>query len=170
MAAQSAGDPIAHGFLNPPDDAKPRVWWHWMGANITKEGIEKDLEWMKRVGIGGFQNFEGNLGVPQVVEKPIGYMTPEWKDAFRFAMQTAERLGLEGAVASSPGWSETGGPWVKPEQAMKKYVFMRNQNRFSTICFATTGLAIVCTLAARLLPPEPAGSAPSRRPKSRKQE
>ena len=27
------------------------------------------------------------------------------------------------AIASSPGWSETGGPWVKPEQAMKKLVW-----------------------------------------------
>jgi hypothetical protein len=27
------------------------------------------------------------------------------------------------ALFSSPGWSETGGPWVKPEQAMKKLVW-----------------------------------------------
>src|SRR6185312_15797692 len=27
------------GFANPPDSAKPRVWWHWIGGNVTKEGI-----------------------------------------------------------------------------------------------------------------------------------
>jgi hypothetical protein len=32
-------------------------------------------------------------------------------------------LGLEFAIAGSPGWSESGGPWVKPEQAMKKLVW-----------------------------------------------
>jgi hypothetical protein len=52
--AQSAGDPIQRGFLNPPDSAKPRVWWHWMNGNVSKEGIKADLEWMKRAGIGGF--------------------------------------------------------------------------------------------------------------------
>ncbi len=24
-------------FLNPPATARPRVWWHWMNGNITKE-------------------------------------------------------------------------------------------------------------------------------------
>jgi hypothetical protein len=32
-----------------------------MSGNITKDGIKADLEWMKRVGIGGFQNFDANL-------------------------------------------------------------------------------------------------------------
>ena len=50
-------------------------------------------------------------------------MTPEWKDAFRYAAGLADELGLEMAIASSPGWSETGGPWVKPAQAMKKLVW-----------------------------------------------
>src|SRR5207302_1474767 len=35
----------------------------------------------------------------------------------------ADRLGLEEAIAGSPGWSESGGPWVKPNQGMKKVVW-----------------------------------------------
>ena len=37
------GDPLQKGFSDPPDGAKPRVWWHWMSGNITKEGIKSDL-------------------------------------------------------------------------------------------------------------------------------
>jgi len=114
---------LEQGFDTPPDEAKPRVWWHWMNGNITKEGITADLEWMKRVGIGGFQNFDAALGRDQVVEKRLVYMTPEWKDAFRHATELADRLGLEEAIAGSPGWSESGGPWVTPKQAMKKLVW-----------------------------------------------
>ena len=44
---------LEQGFRNPPDSAKPRTWWHWTGGNITKDGITKDLEWFKRVGIAG---------------------------------------------------------------------------------------------------------------------
>ena len=44
-------------------------------------------------------------------------MTPEWKDAFRFAAAEAGDNGLEMAIAASPGWSETGGPWVKAKEA-----------------------------------------------------
>ena len=116
-------DTLEREFLNPPATARPRVWWHWMNGNITKEGIKLDLEWMKRVGIGGFQNFDAALNTPQVVEKRLPYMTPEWKDAFRYAAGLADEFGLEMAIASSPGWSETGGPWVKPPQGMKKFVW-----------------------------------------------
>ncbi len=110
-------------FQTPPDDAKPRVWWHWMNGNVTKEGIRADLEWMNRVGIGGFQNFDAGMATTQVVDERLIYMTPEWKDAFSFTTNLADSLGLEMAIAGSPGWSESGGPWVKPEEAMKKYVW-----------------------------------------------
>jgi len=118
-----AQSPLLQDFQTPPSAAKPRVWWHWMNGNITKEGIQKDLEWMSRVGIGGFQNFDANLFTPVVVPKKLVFMTPEWKDAFKFMTQTADQNGLEMAIAGSPGWSVTGGPWVEPKDAMKKYVW-----------------------------------------------
>jgi alpha-L-rhamnosidase len=123
MSAPALADPLDDGFKNPPNGARPRVWWHWMNGNVTEEGVKLDLEWMKRIGIGGIQNFDAQLRTPQVVEKRLVYMTPEWKKAFRFAAQKADELGLEMAIAASPGWSETGGPWVKPEDGMKKFVW-----------------------------------------------
>jgi len=122
-AEKNDGKNLESGFLNPPESAKPRVWWHWMNGNVTKEGIRADLEWMHRIGIGGFQNFDASLMTPQIVEKRLVYMTPEWKDAFKFTTWLADSLGLEMAIAGSPGWSESGGPWVEPGQAMKKFVW-----------------------------------------------
>ena len=122
-AGQKQTHPLLAGFQDPPNEARPRVWWHWMHGNVTKDGIAKDLAWMKQVGIGGFQNFDANLDTPQVVDEPLRYMTPEWKDAFRFAASEAARLDLEMAIAASPGWSETGGPWVPPEDGVKKVVW-----------------------------------------------
>lgn len=119
----TAKDSLYKNFVNPPNAAKPRVWWHWMNGNITVDGIRKDLEWMHRVGIGGFQNFDASLMTPQIVAKRLTYMTPEWKDAFRFTTKLADSLHLEMAIAGSPGWSESGGPWVQPQDGMKKYVW-----------------------------------------------
>ena len=123
--SKPAGENVSmeNGFIKPPESARPRVWWHWMNGNITKYGIRKDLEWMHRIGIGGFQNFDASLMTPQVVNERLVYMTPAWKDVFRFTTDLADSLGLEMAIAGSPGWSESGGPWVKPEEAMKKYVW-----------------------------------------------
>lgn len=110
-------------FQNPPNAAKPRVWWHWMNGNVTKEGIQKDLDWMQRTGIGGFQNFDANLFTPVVVPTKLVFMTPEWKEAFKFTTLLADKKGLEMAIAGSPGWSVTGGPWVEPKDGMKKFVW-----------------------------------------------
>jgi hypothetical protein len=123
IPAMALADPLADGFRDPPASARPRVWWHWMNGNVTREGIAKDLAWMKRAGIGGFQAFDANQETPQIVKKRLAYMTPEWKDAFRYTVELADELGLEMAIAAAPGWSETGGPWVTPEDGMKKLVW-----------------------------------------------
>lgn len=34
---------LASQFRDPPQSARPRVWWHRMNGNITKDGIAKDL-------------------------------------------------------------------------------------------------------------------------------
>jgi hypothetical protein len=121
--AQSGADVLRAGFANPPASARPRTWWHWTGGNITLDGISRDLEWMERVGIAGFQLADVSAGSGQSVEPKIEFGTPEWYDAVRHAAAEADRLDLEMALFSSPGWSETGGPWVTPEQGMQRMVW-----------------------------------------------
>lgn len=124
-----ASDDLAKGFQTPPDSAKPRVWWHWMNGNVTEEGIRQDLEWMAQTGIGGVQNFMGGFErpfagyTPPDVANPVILFSPEWGRALRYSVELSDRLGLEFTVASSAGWSLTGGSWVKPAQAMKKLVW-----------------------------------------------
>ena len=126
LIAQTQAE-MEKNFAQPPDSAKPRVWWHWLSGNVTKEGITADLEWMHRVGIGGFQMFDGDLSTPRFVDHPLTWMTPEWKDAWHHAAAEADRLHLEMGMAASGGWSETAGPWVQPQQGMKKYVWSETE-------------------------------------------
>ena len=120
---QEKTDLLKEGFENPPSHVRPQVWWHWMNGNITKDGIRKDIEWFKRIGLGGFHVFDASFSTPQVVEERLVYMTEQWQDAFKYAIDLADSLGLEVTIPSSPGFSSTGGPWVKPEEAMKKIVW-----------------------------------------------
>jgi hypothetical protein len=113
-------DELRNGFVAPPNEAKPRVWWHWMNGNVTWEGAKADMDWMNRVGIGGLQSFDAGQATPQVVETRLPYMTVGWKDVFRKTAAYADSLGLELGIAASPGWSETGGPWVTAADGMKK--------------------------------------------------
>ena len=121
--AQDQNNTLEKDFLTPPNVAKPRVWWHWMNGNISKDGIAKDLAWMNRIGIGGFMNFDAAMQTPQIVTKRLSYMDPDWKDAFQFATKLANSLHLEMAIAGSPGWSESGGSWVPAKDGMKKLVW-----------------------------------------------
>ncbi len=123
LSGQTGNIRLEDGFKNPPEAAKPRTWWHWTNSNITKEGITKDLEWMKRSGIGGMQLADVASGQGQTVERKLLFMSPEWLDAVKHAASESQRLGLEMTMFSSAGWSLTGGPWVKQEEAMKKLVW-----------------------------------------------
>ena len=116
-------DKLEQEFKSPPNAAKPRVWWHWMNGNITKEGIRLDLEWMHRVGIGGFQNFDASLFAATGGGEAPGLHDAGVEGRLPYATTLADQLGLEEAIAGSPGWSEIGGPWVTPAQAMKKFVW-----------------------------------------------
>jgi hypothetical protein len=127
--AQNAEGELEENFKNPPDSAKPHAWWHWMNGNVTKEGITADLEWMRRAGLAGMQLVDADLGTPQFVEQRLVWMTPPWKDAFRHAVNESQRLGLEMDMEAAGGWSETGGPWVKPEAGMKKIVWTETSAR-----------------------------------------
>jgi len=44
-------DTLKAGFLNPPDSARPGVYWYFMDGNMSKEAMTKDLESMKKVGL-----------------------------------------------------------------------------------------------------------------------
>lgn len=87
-----------------------------MNGMVTREGITKDLEEMKKAGLGGAQMFHVTDGIPP---GPVGYMTPQWRALVKHAVQTADRLGLELCIHNCAGWSSSGGPWIKPEQAMQ---------------------------------------------------
>lgn len=124
--AQSA-DPLEKSFANPPADARPQTWWHWVNGDVTKEGITADLESMARIGIGGAQIF--NVAQHDALLRhteppgPVQTLGPEWRALTRHAIQEAERLGLELTIHNCPGWSESGGPWVPVDQSMQKVVW-----------------------------------------------
>ena len=115
-----ANDSLSDGFANPPPAARSQVWWHWMNGNVTKEGITADLEAMAKAGIGGATIFDVTDHIP---EGNVGFATDEWFEMLRHADAEARRLGLALCLANCSGWSTAGGPWVKPEDSMKRVVF-----------------------------------------------
>ena len=98
-------------------ESLPRTWWHWIDGNITEEGITADLEAMRKVGIGSATILDITSGLPK---GPVKTLSPRWYELVNHAVKEAERLGMEITVHNCPGWSSSGGPWIKPEDAMKE--------------------------------------------------
>jgi hypothetical protein len=108
------GDDLAAGFRNPPETTKPYCYWYWLNGDITKEGITKDLEAMAKAGIRQaiIGNIEGG--------GPVNMFSPEWYVLTRHALSEASRVGVGIMMFNAPGWSQSGGPWIKPEQSMRR--------------------------------------------------
>ncbi|MBW8684134.1 glycosyl hydrolase [Chitinophaga rhizophila] len=117
-------------FWQPPATAKPWVFWYWMHASVSREGITADLEAMKEAGIGGayLMPIKGKAK-PPYMNPPVEQLTPAWWDMVRFAHSEAARLGLQLGMHFSDGFALGGGPWIKPEQSMQKVVWTATQVR-----------------------------------------
>ena len=105
-------------FRNPTEDTKPWCYWYWLNGNVSKEGITKDLEAMANVGIklAMIGNISGQGGETGSVKM----FSPEWYALTHHAFQEAERLSVDLMMFNGPGWSQSGGPWIKPEQSMRR--------------------------------------------------
>jgi hypothetical protein len=109
-------DTLSINFKNPPASTKPWVYWYWISDHISKEGITKDLEAMAKVGIG--EALIGNID--EIKQKgDVKALSEEWFQMIEFAIREGKRLGVNIGLFNSPGWSQSGGPWNKPEHSMR---------------------------------------------------
>jgi hypothetical protein len=107
-------------FVNPPDSARPGVYWYFMDGNLNGKEMTADLESMKAAGLGNLVFLEVDIGMPK---GPVKFMSEPWQERFVQTVRDAERLGIDITLGIGPGWCGSGGPWVKPEQSMQHLVF-----------------------------------------------
>ena len=108
---------LERGFADPPALARSETWWHWMNGNVSKSGITADLEAMRSVGLGGAQVFDVQGDAPA---GPVAFASETWFDHLLWAHREALRLGLRLTLHNSSGYAVAGGPWIRPEESMKR--------------------------------------------------
>lgn len=118
-SASVAGE-LEERFANPPDSARPGVYWYFQDGNLNGKEMTADMEAVKAAGLGNLVFLEVDIGVPG---GPVKWMTEPWQNLFVQIIRDAERLGIDVTLGIGPGWCGSGGPWVKPEQAMQHLVF-----------------------------------------------
>ena len=117
---------IEKGFKSPPESIRIATYWYWLNNHISHEGVLKDLQAMKKAGINRVfigtdirnrTNFSRDT-TGQYFGK-VKVFSDEWWSILHTALKTAANLNIEIGIFNCPGWSQSGGPWVKPEQAMR---------------------------------------------------
>lgn len=113
---QAPADILKQNFKSPPEQVKPWVYWYWISDHISKTGIEKDLAAMQKAGINtaliGIVHLNGEQGDVKALTEP-------WWDHVRFAIKKAAEYDIDIGLFNSPGWSQSGGPWVDFNQSMR---------------------------------------------------
>ncbi|MBL7738637.1 MAG: glycoside hydrolase family 2 [Chitinophagaceae bacterium] len=141
-------DVIRSGFINPPDSIRVSAFYYWLNNHISKEGVIKDLHAMKEAGITRVfigANIRNRIDWSRdTTGKSFGKVdvfSKEWWDILHAALKTATELDIEVGLFNCPGWSQSGGPWVKPNQAMRyldaSEIRVKGPARISTVLSAT---------------------------------
>ena len=113
-------DTLRETFATPPESTKPYMYWYWLNNNVSAKGITADLEAMKQAGIG--EVFIGHVVSDGIPEGAVPILSPEWWSLVARAVSEGERIGVRVGMFNGPGWSQSGGPWMKPEQSMRYLV------------------------------------------------
>ncbi|HTN36533.1 MAG TPA: glycosyl hydrolase, partial [Arachidicoccus sp.] len=108
---------LESAFRTVPDSIQTSVYWYWISDNLSKAGVIKDLQAMKKAGIN--RAFIGNIGLDDVPYGKVKIFSDQWWDILHAALKTATKLNIEIGIFNSPGWSQSGGPWIKPEESMR---------------------------------------------------
>lgn len=111
---------IADGFITPADTNKLWTYYYWIGDDISEEGITKDLEAMQEFGVGTV--LIGNIN-PDEIDGPVPLFSDEWWSAMVHVVEEGHRLGIDVGMFNCPGWSQSGGPWVTADKAMRHLVY-----------------------------------------------
>ena len=118
-------DEMARIFRDPFGHVRTGCYWYWISGNVSCEGVVRDLEAMKRAGIDRAQIGDVNacpvdVGPDGKRRTPVRTFSPEWEKALETAFAKAAELDIEIGIFNSPGWSQSGGPWVTHEKAMRR--------------------------------------------------
>jgi alpha-L-rhamnosidase len=128
--AIARADELEKIFRQPPADAKPWVYWFWMGSTITADGITGDLQALHDAGFGGsvmcsmadictpWPASIGNPPTPDIIT-----FNDKWWQLVRHAATESHRLDLQFGIGNCAGYETCGGPWVTPEFSMQEVVW-----------------------------------------------
>ena len=91
-ATSARAEVLQQKFEQVPEEHRVAVYWYWMSDNLSVEGVQHDLEAMKRAGIT--RAFIGNIWQDDVKPGKVKVLTPEWWEVMHAALKRASELDI----------------------------------------------------------------------------
>ena len=114
-AFSSLSSELIADWLNPARTYRPHTRWWWPGNAVTRDGIAWELNQMHQQGMGGVEIMSPWR---MYAKGNISYLSPEFVEMVKYAIEEAERRDMEVAITFGSGW-KFGGFWVPPTQRSK---------------------------------------------------
>jgi hypothetical protein len=93
------------------------MYWIWLGPAVTREGVDRDLENMRKAHISGavlLPVYPLSDDDPAKGIRNLPYLSPEFGDILRYTSTRMRQAGMTFDVTIGTGWPY-GGPWITPE-------------------------------------------------------
>ncbi len=126
-----AADQLFDSFRNPPAEARPFVRWWWNGGRVNETEILREIELLKRAGIGGFEI--NTIAMLEAVPKEsldafpaVSWLSPEWNRLVRTAADGARQRGMIADLIVGSGWP-FGGRFLAPDEQTQRISLIKKQ-------------------------------------------
>jgi hypothetical protein len=122
LLPSATADTWERQFANPTDEYRIGVYWWWFGPAIAKAEVTRELQVMRRAGIGYvliFPIYPLSPDDPKKGIRNLSYLSPEFLDVIGFATAKAKGLGIDADVLIGTGWPY-GGPSITPELSSQR--------------------------------------------------
>lgn len=123
LIAQSDHSQLQKGFENPPNTARPKVYYWWLNGLVDTLRVKTEIEAMDQAGISGFDIFEIGAGRGDSSIKPgPAFLSKESLASIRVALREAKERNMEVGLNLASSWN-AGGTWISPENSAKSLYF-----------------------------------------------
>jgi hypothetical protein len=121
----AAADRSALAWPATTQTTRPWTRWWWHGSAVDKENLTRCLEAYHAAGLGGVE-ITCIYGVQGQEHRDIQYLSDQWLDVVRHAINEAKRLEMGVDLPPGSGW-RIGGPGVKREDGNADVVLEKDQ-------------------------------------------
>jgi hypothetical protein len=114
----NSADYLLAGFQNPPQPARPSIYWLWLNGYVNRSYLETELSQFSEKGIGGLCIFDMGARGDKKAAPPPGpaFMSDEFVDNLAHTLKLARKFNLDVQLAACSSW-DLGGAWVQPHHA-----------------------------------------------------